>query len=223
MKNIDIRFKEKRCVFNDMKEKKDVKNEEIKDEVEIEKETQETVENNEGESKEYSEVSEEISEDDKNTEDKLNIIKKQKEENNKLQEELDMIKDRLLRLTAEYDNYRKRTNKEKEGIYSDAYVDVLKEIIPIVDNLERAVAADGSIEDLKKGIEMTIKGCQDSFTKLGIEEIDSSGAFDPNMHNAVMHIDDDKNFGKNVIAEVFQKGYKKDDKIIRHTMVKVAN
>jgi len=209
-----------------MKKKKDIENEEIKDEViteGTEKETQETVENNQTENKEYSEASEEISGNEKNTEDdELNIVKKQKEENNKLQEELDMIKDRLLRLTAEYDNYRKRTTKEKEGIYSDAYVDVLKEIIPIVDNLERAVAADGSIEDLKKGIEMTIKGCQDSFTKLGIEEIDSSGEFDPNVHNAVMHIDDE-NFGKNVIAEVFQKGYKKDDKIIRHTMVKVAN
>lgn len=144
------------------------------------------------------------------------------EENKKLQEELDNTKDRLLRLTAEYDNYRKRTSKEKEGIYSDAYVDVLKEIIPVLDNLERAIAADGSIEDLKKGIEMTIKGCKDAFAKLGVEEIDASGEFDPNLHNAVMHVEDE-NLGKNIVAEVFQKGYKKDDKIIRHTMVKVAN
>jgi molecular chaperone GrpE len=209
-----------------MKAKKDIKNEELKDEViieETEKETQETENSSQVENKESSEASDVVSENEGNTEgDELNIVKQQKEENKKLQEELDMTKDRLLRLTAEYDNYRKRTTKEKEGIYSDAYVDVLKEIIPIVDNLERAVAADGSIEDLKKGIEMTIKGCQDSFTKLGIEEIDSSGEFDPNVHNAVMHIDDDT-LGKNVIAEVFQKGYKKDDKIIRHTMVKVAN
>jgi molecular chaperone GrpE len=201
-------------------EEKDIKNEEIKDEAvieEAEKETQE-IENNES-----SEASDEVSENEGNAEDdELNIVKQQKEENKKLQEELDMTKDRLLRLTAEYDNYRKRTTKEKEGIYSDAYVDVLKEIIPIVDNLERAVAADGNIEDLKKGIEMTIKGCQDSFTKLGVEEIDTSGEFDPNVHNAVMHIEDES-LGKNVIAEVFQKGYKKEDKIIRHTMVKVAN
>ena len=209
-----------------MEKKKDIKNEELKDEAvieETEKETQETVNNDEVENDESSEASDEVSENDENTEDdELNIVKKQKEENKKLQEELDMTKDRLLRLTAEYDNYRKRTTKEKEGIYSDAYVDVLKEIIPIVDNLERAIAADGSIEDLKKGIEMTIKGCQDSFTKLGVEEIDTSGEFDPNVHNAVMHIEDE-NLDKNVIAEVFQKGYKKDDKIIRHTMVKVAN
>ena len=209
-----------------MKEKKNIKNEELKNEElieEIEKETQEMTNNDEIENKEASEASEEVSENEENAEDdELNIVKKQKDENKKLQEELDMTKDRLLRLTAEYDNYRKRTAKEKEGLYSDAYVDVLREIIPIVDNLERAIAADGSIEDLKKGIEMTIKGCQDSFTKLGVEEIDTSGEFDPNVHNAVMHVDDE-NLGKNVIAEVFQKGYKKDDKIIRHTMVKVAN
>ena len=202
-----------------MEEKKDIKNEELKSE-EIK---DETITENQMENEESSEACNEVSENEEITEDdELNIVKKQKEENKKVQEELDTTKDRLLRLTAEYDNYRKRTIKEKEGIYSDAYVDVLKEIIPILDNLERAIAADGSVEDLKKGIEMTIKGCQDSFTKLGIEEIDASGEFDPNVHNAVMHIEDE-NLEKNVIAEVFQKGYKKDDKIIRHTMVKVAN
>lgn len=202
-----------------MEENKDIKNEELKSE-EIK---DETITENQMENEESSEACNEVSENEEITEDdELNIVKKQKEENNKLQEELDTTKDRLLRLTAEYDNYRKRTIKEKEGIYSDAYVDVLKEIIPILDNLERAIAADGSVEDLKKGIEMTIKGCQDSFAKLGIEEIDASGEFDPNVHNAVMHIEDE-NLDKNVIAEVFQKGYKKDDKIIRHTMVKVAN
>ena len=202
-----------------MEEKKDIKNEELKSE----KIKDETITENQMENEESSEACNEVSENEEITEDdELNIVKKQKEENKKVQEELDTTKDRLLRLTAEYDNYRKRTIKEKEGIYSDAYVDVLKEIIPILDNLERAIAADGSVEDLKKGIEMTIKGCQDSFTKLGIEEIDASGEFDPNVHNAVMHIEDE-NLEKNVIAEVFQKGYKKDDKIIRHTMVKVAN
>lgn len=209
-----------------MEEKKDVINEETKDQVvinETEKETQEITNDNKIENDESSEECNEVPENEENLEgNELNTIKRQKEENLKMQEELDAAKDRLLRVTAEYDNYRKRTIKEKEGIYSDAYVDVLKEIVPILDNLERAIVADGSIEDLKKGIEMTIKGCQDSFTKLGIEEIDSSGEFDPNVHNAVMHIEDE-NLGQNTIAEVFQKGYKKDDKIIRHTMVKVAN
>ncbi|MDR3593547.1 nucleotide exchange factor GrpE [Clostridium sp.] len=186
-----------------MEENKEIKNEELKEEND---EQVETIESDEA-----TEANSEDSE-----------TNKLEEENKKLQEELDLAKDRLLRLTAEYDNYRKRTAKEKEGIYSDAYIDVLKEIIPILDNLERAIAADGNIEDLKKGIDMTIKGCKDSFSKLGVEEIDASGEFDPNLHNAVMHIEDE-NLGKNAVAEVFQKGYKKDDKVIRHTMVKVAN
>lgn len=198
-----------------MEENKKIKNEELVDEeIKKENEAQETDNTEQVEASESDKVSEEILEDSETS--------KLEEENKKLQEELNLTKDRLLRLTAEYDNYRKRTTKEKEGIYSDAYVDVLKEIIPILDNLERAITADGSIEDLKKGIEMTIKGCKDSFAKLGVEEIDASGEFDPNLHNAVMHIEDE-NLGKNVVAEVFQKGYKKDDKIIRHTMVKVAN
>lgn len=208
-----------------MEEKKDINNEELNN-AEVKEEAvneNEAVNNEELNDENVSEVCEEGSEVEETSEDsELNIVKNLKEENEKLKEELDGTKDRLLRLTAEYDNYRKRTVKEKEGIYSDAYVDVLKEIIPIIDNLERAIAADGSIDDLKKGIEMTMKGCQDSFAKLGVQEIDTTGEFDPNLHNAVMHIEDE-NLGKNVIAEVFQKGYKKEDKIIRHTMVKVAN
>ncbi|AGX42091.1 protein GrpE [Clostridium saccharobutylicum DSM 13864] len=207
-----------RCILKYMEDNKEIKNEEIKEEIveETENNTEENVVIDEAETQKANEASEEA---ENAEEDDLSMLK---EQNKKLQEELDEAKDRLLRLTAEYDNYRKRTTKEKEGIYSDAYVDVLKEILPIMDNLERAVDAEGSLEDLKKGIEMTMKGCQDSFTKLGVEEIDASGEFDPNYHNAVMHIEDE-NLGKNVVAEVFQKGYKKEDKIIRHTMVKVAN
>lgn len=207
-----------RCILKYMEDNKEIKNEEIKEEIveETENNTEENVVIDEAETQKANEASEEA---ENAEEDDLSMLK---EQNKKLQEELDEAKDRLLRLTAEYDNYRKRTTKEKEGIYSDAYVDVLKEILPIMDNLERAVDAEGSLEDLRKGIEMTMKGCQDSFTKLGVEEIDASGEFDPNYHNAVMHIEDE-NLGKNVVAEVFQKGYKKEDKIIRHTMVKVAN
>lgn len=195
-----------------MEDNKDIKNEEIKDE----NVTEENVVKEEVDTQENVETSEEV---ETKEEDELDMFKKK---NKELQEELDATKDRLLRLTAEYDNYRKRTTKEKEGIYSDAYIDVLKEILPVMDNLERAIAADGSLDDLKKGVEMTMKGCQDAFNKLGVEEIDASGEFDPNVHNAVMHIEDES-LGKNVVAEVFQKGYKKDEKIIRHTMVKVAN
>ena len=166
--------------------------------------------------------SEEIVEENNDKENELDIMRKLKDENKKLNNELDALKDRLLRLTAEYDNYRKRTSKEKEGIYTDACTDVLKEMIPVLDNLERAVSVDGSVDDIKKGIEMTIKGFKTSFEKLGVEEIDSTGEFDPNYHQAVMHIQDE-NLKPNSIAEVFQKGYKKGDKIIRYPVVKVAN
>lgn len=147
---------------------------------------------------------------------------KLKNENSKLSNELEALKDRLLRLNAEYDNFRKRTAKEKEGIYTDACEDVLKEMVPVLDNLERAITVEGSVEDLKKGIEMTIRQFKGAFKKLGVEEIDATGEFDPNLHQAVMHVQDEA-FGQNAVAEVFQKGYKRGDKVLRYTMVKVAN
>lgn len=191
----------------------EVNDELLENQENISNESSDSDKSNKEETVEASEMSENAEEGE------IDMLKKQTK---KLQEELDTTKDTLLRLRAEYDNYRRRSIKEKEGIYSDAYVDVIKEILPIIDNLERAIAADGALEDLKKGVEMTMKGCQDAFSKLGIEEIDATGEFDPNLHNAVMHIEDE-NLDKNIIAEVFQKGYKKDEKVIRHTMVKVAN
>lgn len=152
----------------------------------------------------------------------INAMKELREENEKLSNEMEALKDRLVRTVAEYDNYRKRTAKEKEGIYTDACEDVLKLMLPVLDNLERAVAADGSIEDLKKGVEMTVKQFNDSLEKLGVEEISIENGFDPNLHNAVMHIDDES-YEKNVVVEVFQKGYKRGEKVIRYSMVKVAN
>lgn len=149
-------------------------------------------------------------------------VKALKKENESLKQELSSLKDRILRLTAEYDNYRKRTTKEKENIYVDACEDVLKEMFPVLDNLERALSASGSEEDLKKGIEMTVKQFNTSFEKLGVEEIATDIEFDPNLHNAVMHVEDE-NLGKNQIAEVFLKGYKKGNKVLRYSMVKVAN
>lgn len=155
-------------------------------------------------------------------ENELDIMRKLKDENKKLNNELDALKERLLRISAEYENHRKRTVKEKEGIYTDACTDVLKEMIPVLDTLERAITLEGSLEDFKKGIDMTIKGFKDSFEKLGVEEIDASGEFDPNLHQAVMHIQDES-LENNSIQEVFQKGYKRGEKVIRYTMVKVAN
>lgn len=195
-----------------MEENRDL-NEEIIDETEGIAESAEEV---------TEEVTEEVNEAENNEENDLALVKKLKEENDKLSKEVEAFKDRLLRITAEYENFRKRTAKEKEGIYADACADVLKEVIPTVDNLERALVVDGSVEDLKKGIEMTIKGFQTSLEKLGVEEISVEEGFDPNMHQAVMHIQDE-NYDKNVVAEVFLKGYKKGDKVIRYSMVKVAN
>ncbi len=179
--------------------------------------------NGEREENETTEAVEEcLEENNEDKENELEVMRKLKDENKRLNNELEALKDRLLRVSAEYENYRKRTTKEKEGIYTDACSDVLKEMIPVLDNLERAMTVEGSLDDFKKGIEMTIKQFNTSFEKLGVEEIDASGKFDPNFHQAVMHVEDE-NFGENEIAEVFQKGYKRGDKIIRYTVVKVAN
>ena len=197
-----------------MEEKRELEQEEVLNEVKDEMTTEDIVD-------EVENATEKVVEEN-NEEDTLSMVRKLKDEKSKLDNELNTLKDRLMRLSAEYDNFRKRTSKEKEGIYTDACVDVLKELVPVLDNLERAVAVDGSVEDLKKGVEMTIKGFKTSLEKLGVEEIDTTSGFDPNFHQAVMHVQDE-NFEKNSVAEVFLKGYKRNDKIIRYTMVKVAN
>ena len=194
-----------------MEENKNLRDEEILEENDTVEENTEATENEEVE-----EIIEEYSETDD-----LSMIRKLKDENKKLSNELDALKDRLLRLTAEYDNYRKRTAKEKEGIYTDACTDVLKEILPVADNLERALAVDGNVEDLKKGVEMTIKGLLNSLEKLGVEEIDTTNGFDPNVHQAISVVED-ANLNSNDVAQVYQKGYKKGEKVIRYSMVTVA-
>lgn len=133
-------------------------------------------------------------------------------------------KDKYMRMFAEYENFRRRTAKEKEGIYSDAYADCVQGILPIIDNLERAAAAvpEGEADTgLAKGVTMTLKSASDALNKLGITEIPTE-TFDPNVHNAVMHVDDET-LGEGVILDVYQKGYKKGDKVIRCAMVRVAN
>lgn len=142
--------------------------------------------------------------------------------NKRLKNEMDALKERVVRTVSEYENYRKRTIKEKESIYSDACEDVLKNIFPVFDNLERAAAVEGSAEDIKKGIDITLRQLNDALKKLNIEEISIESGFDPKEHNAVMHIADES-LGKSQVVEVFQKGYKKGDKVLRYSMVKVAN
>lgn len=131
--------------------------------------------------------------------------------------------DKYLRLCAEYDNYRKRTAKEKEQSWAEAKAQTVAAFLPVYDNLERALKQATADEAYAKGVEMTMKGLQDVMTKLGVELIPALGeTFDPNRHNAVMHVDDEE-AGENTIVEVFQQGFICGEKVIRFSMVKVAN
>ena len=131
--------------------------------------------------------------------------------------------DRFLRLAAEYDNYRKRTAKEKEALWAQAKADTAVAFLPVYDNLERALKQETADEAYKKGVEMTMNQLKEVFSKLGITEIDALGKpFDPNLHNAIMHVEDES-FGENTVAEVFQAGFMLGEKVIRFAMVKVAN
>lgn len=131
--------------------------------------------------------------------------------------------DKYLRLLAEYDNYRKRSQKEKENAWTSAKADTAKEFLPVYDNLERALKQETADEAYAKGVQMIMTQLKNVLEKLGIEEIPAQGeTFDPNVHNAVMHVDDEE-LGENVVVEVFQAGFKIGDKVIRHAMVKVAN
>ena len=151
--------------------------------------------------------------------------KKYEAEIAKLTGELAEANDKYMRVCAEYDNFRKRSVKEREGVYADAYIDALTQILPILDNLERAAQYSGedSEHPLAKGLELTLKSFSEVMEKMGVKEIEALGQkFDPNVHNAVMHVDDES-FGENEIVEVFMKGYIRGDKVLRYSMVKVAN
>ena len=131
--------------------------------------------------------------------------------------------DKYLRLAAEYENYRRRTAKEKEAIWSDAKGDAAAAFLPVYDNLERALKQETADEAYKKGVEMTMNQLKDVLAKLGITEIPALGeTFDPKFHNAVMHVDDES-LGENVVADVFKAGFQLGEKVIRFAMVKVAN
>ena len=139
-------------------------------------------------------------------------------------QELESLKDQRLRLAAEYDNYRKRTAKEKEQIYSDARMDTVKEFLAVYDNLERAVSQGGDEDSPhKKGMEMIFHQFDEILSKMGVEKIDAVGKpFDPEKHSAVMHIEDET-LGENTVAEVFQQGFTLGGKVLRFAVVKVAN
>ena len=133
------------------------------------------------------------------------------------------LNDKYLRLAAEYDNYRKRTQREKEGIYGDAKMDTIKKFLSVYDNLERGVAQYAEGDAHRQGLELIAKQFMDVLAGLGVTEIEAKGKpFDPETMNAVMHIDDES-LGENEVAQVFQAGFKMGDKVIRFAMVQVAN
>ena len=151
----------------------------------------------------------------------------EKDPTEELTEKLQEAEDKYLRLYAEFENYKKRTQKEKDARYADAVIDSVAEILPVLDNLDRALAVEVTSEDaksFKEGVEMTKKQMVDSLTKLGVTEIKALGEeFNPNLHNAVMHTEDDK-VTENTVVEEFMKGYiYKEDRVVRYSMVKVAN
>ncbi len=142
---------------------------------------------------------------------------------NEWEEKYNAEHDSYLRLAADYDNFRKRTIKEKEASYGNGKADAVEKLLPVYDNLERALNQPTEDEAYKKGVEMTMTQLVGIFAGLGVEIFGNVGdAFDPNMHNAVMHIEDES-FGENTICQVFQKGFKLGDKIVRFAMVQVAN
>ena len=160
----------------------------------------------------------------KKKKEKYTFTREQVEQMELAAKQLESVKDQFIRQTAEYENYRKRTTKEKEGIYQDAKADTIKEFLAVYDNLERAVATEGDEDSPhKKGLEMIFHQYQEILKKLGVTEIEAQGQpFDPEKHNAGMHIDDE-NLGENVVSQVFQAGFLLGDKVIRHAIVQVAN
>ena len=144
-------------------------------------------------------------------------------ETNPWEEKYNAERDAHLRVAAEFDNFRKRTVKEKEASYGNGKADAVAKMLPVYDNLERALNQPTEDAAYKKGVEMTMNELVKIFTSLGVEIFGSVGdSFDPNLHNAVMHIDDE-NLEENVISQVFQKGFKLGDKVVRFAMVQVAN
>ncbi len=152
------------------------------------------------------------------------VTREQMEKMEALAQQLAEQQDKFLRLAAEYDNYRKRTAKEKESIYADAKIDTITALLPVYDNLERALAQYGDEDSPhRKGLEMIFTQFKESLAKLGVTAIDAAGQpFDPEKHNAVMHVEDES-VGENTVVEVLQQGFMLGEKVLRFAIVKVAN
>ena len=156
-------------------------------------------------------------------EEKKAARKKDEEKIASLENDVAVLNDKYLRVCAEYDNFRRRSQKEKDGLYGDVKADTVQKFLPVYDNLERALRQGTEDEAYRKGVEMIMSQFEATLEKLGVSAIECLGEkFDPALHNAVMHVDDEEK-GENEIVEVFQKGFKLGDKVIRFAMVKVAN
>ena len=164
------------------------------------------------------------------TEEQQNEVPAEKTEIETLREELETLQkakdelyDKYLRTLAEYDNYRKRSQREKDAIYGDATGEAVKKLLPVLDSFERALNYECKDEEFKKGIALIQNSLVEVFDNLGVKEIPAMDAqFDPNLHEAVMHIDNPA-YGENIVTDVYRKGYTLNDKVIRHSMVIVAN
>ena len=157
------------------------------------------------------------------TKTKTSFFGKKKKEKDKFEQQVEDLTDRLKRSMAEFDNYRKRTEKEKSSMYIIGARDIVEKMLPIVDNFERGLAQAPEDDPFAEGMKMIYKQMMTAFDEMGVKPIEAVGKeFDPNLHNAVMHVEDES-VGENIVVEEFQKGYTYKDFVVRHSMVKVAN
>lgn len=207
-----------------MSSKKEKPEEEMIDPKQVVIEPEEELEAPAAEPEEAAEAKENKKEDKKEKKQKKESKKDREAELKETAEKLIQAeKEKYLRLCAEYDNFRKRSQRERDTLYADIKADTLLKFLPVYDNLERALATPTEDEAYRRGVEMIMTQFCTTMQKLGITEIEALGQkFDPNVHNAVMHVEDEA-FGENEVVEVFQKGFMLNDKVIRFAMVKVAN
>lgn len=209
-----------------MEEKKDI-NQEINEEEVLEEETMDTSEETSGEEvSEETQAEETTEEDPEDSKEEKNRFFKKKEKKDKKDEKIEELTDRVKRQMAEFDNFRKRTEKEKGQMFETGAKSIIEKILPVIDNFERGLATvpeDEKESPFAEGMDKIYKQMIAMLEEAGVKPIEAVGKeFDPNLHNAVMHIDDE-NFGENIVAEEFQKGYTYRDSVVRHSMVKVAN
>ena len=190
-----------------------------------EEEAADTAQTAEEETSEEPEQSDQEAESQKEpeTKTKTSFFGKKKKEKDKFEQQVEELTDRLKRSMAEFDNYRKRTEKEKSSMYIIGARDIVEKMLPIVDNFERGLAQAPEDDPFAEGMKMIYKQMMTAFDEMGVKPIEAVGKeFDPNLHNAVMHVEDES-VGENIVVEEFQKGYTYKDFVVRHSMVKVAN